>query len=107
MAAISKGQRGGELTEMAELAAAGAAAFTDDGNPVVSAGLMRRALQYSVLANRPLALHCEDPALSRGGHAHEGTVTASSVSAAIRPSGKASWSRATSLSPRSKTGRSI
>jgi dihydroorotase len=76
MAAISKGQRGGELTEMAELAAAGAAAFTDDGNPVVSAGLMRRALQYSVLANRPLVLHCEDPALSRGGHAHEGTVTA-------------------------------
>ena len=61
---------------MAELAAAGAAAFTDDGRPVVSAGLMRRALQYSALAGRPLALHCEEPALSRGGHAHEGSVSA-------------------------------
>ena len=76
MAAISKGQRGGELTEMVELAAAGAVGFTDDGRPVVSAGLMRRALQYSTLAGRPLALHCEDPALSAGGHAHEGAVAA-------------------------------
>ena len=54
----------------------GAAAFTDDGLPVVSAGLLRRALQYSGLAGRPLALHCEDPSLSRGGHAHEGAVSA-------------------------------
>src|SRR3990170_5962445 len=76
MAAISKGQLGGELTEMAELAAAGAAAFTDDGRPVVSAGLMRRALQYSGLTGLPLALHCEEPTLSRGGHAHEGAVSA-------------------------------
>ena len=76
MAAISKGQRGEELTEMAELAAAGAAAFTDDGRPVVSAGLMRRALQYGGLTSRRLALHCEEPALSRGGHAHEGVVSA-------------------------------
>jgi dihydroorotase len=76
MAAISKGQQGAELTEMVELAAAGAAAFTDDGRPVVSAGLLRRALQYSELAGRPLALHCEDPDLSRGGHAHEGGVAA-------------------------------
>ena len=76
MAAISKGQRGGELTEMVELAATGAAGFTDDGRPVISAGLMRRALQYSALTDLPLALHCEDPALSVGGHAHEGTVAA-------------------------------
>jgi dihydroorotase len=76
MAAISKGQRGEELTEMAELAAAGAAGFTDDGRPVVSAGLLRRALQYGELAGRPLALHCEEPTLSRGGHAHEGAVSA-------------------------------
>ena len=76
MAAISKGQAGEELSEMSELAATGAAAFTDDGKPVVSAGLMRRALQYSALAGRPLALHCEEPALSRGGHAHEGRVSA-------------------------------
>jgi dihydroorotase len=76
MAAISKGQRGEELTEMGELAAAGAAAFTDDGKPVVSAALLRRALRYSALAERPLALHCEEPTLSRGGHAHEGRVAA-------------------------------
>jgi dihydroorotase len=76
MAAISKGQRGEELTEMVELAAAGAAGFTDDGRPVASAALMRRALQYSALAGAPLALHCEDLDLSRGGHAHEGAVAA-------------------------------
>jgi dihydroorotase len=75
-AAISKGQRGQELTEMAELAAAGAIAFTDDGRPVASAGLMRRALAYSAVADRPLALHCEDPALSDGGQMHEGAVSA-------------------------------
>jgi dihydroorotase len=76
MAAISKGERGEELSEMAELAASGAAAFTDDGRPVVSAGLLRRALQYSALTDRLLALHCEEPELSRGGHAHEGEVAA-------------------------------
>jgi dihydroorotase len=76
MAAISKGQHGEELTEMAALASAGAAAFTDDGRPVTSAGLMRRALQYSALAGRPLALHCEEPALSARGHMHEGEVSA-------------------------------
>ena len=76
MAAISKGQQGEELTEMAELASAGAAAFTDDGRPVVSAGLLRRALQYSALTDLRLALHCEEPSLSQGGHAHEGAVSA-------------------------------
>jgi len=76
MAAISTGQRGEKLTEMAELAATGAVAFTDDGRPVESAGLMRRALQYSALTRRPLALHCEEPTLSRGGHVHEGLVSA-------------------------------
>jgi dihydroorotase len=76
MAAISKGQLGEELTELVELAAVGAAAFTDDGMPVVSAGLMRRALQYSALTEPRLAVHCEEPTLSRGGHAHEGAVAA-------------------------------
>jgi dihydroorotase len=76
MAAISKGQTGGELTEMADLAQAGAAAFTDDGRPVASGGLMRRALQYSALTARPLAVHCEEQTLSRNGHAHEGVVSA-------------------------------
>jgi dihydroorotase len=76
LAAISKGQRGEELTEMAELADAGAAGFTDDGRPVVSAGLLRRALRYRPLADRPLALHEEEPTLSRNGQMHEGVVSA-------------------------------
>src|SRR5207249_10509227 len=76
LAAISKGQRGAELTEMAELADAGAAGFSDDGVPVASAGLMRRALQYVRVTGRRLALHCEEPTLSRGGHMHEGAVSA-------------------------------
>ncbi len=76
MAAISKGQEGAELTEMGELADAGAAAFTDDGRPVVSSGLMRRALQYSPVAGRRVAVHCEEPTLTRGGQMHEGVVSA-------------------------------
>jgi dihydroorotase len=76
LAAITKGQEGGELTEMVELAERGAAGFTDDGRPVVAPGLMRRALQYGAAAERPLAVHCEEPTLSRGGHAHEGAVSA-------------------------------
>ena len=76
LAAISKGQEGGELTEMGELADRGAVAFTDDGRPVSSAGLMRRALQYSVVTGRKLALHCEEPTLSRSGQVHEGAVAA-------------------------------
>jgi dihydroorotase len=76
MAAISKGQRGEELTEMAELADAGATAFTDDGRPVESARLIRWALRYSAVAARPLALHCEEPTLSCGGQVHEGAVAA-------------------------------
>jgi dihydroorotase len=61
---------------MAELAASGAVAFTDDGRPVVSAGVLRRALQYSRLTDLCLALHCEEPSLSRGGQMHEGAVSA-------------------------------
>jgi dihydroorotase len=76
LAAITKGQEGGELTEMAELADAGAVAFSDDGRPVVAPGLMRRALQYGAVSGRKLALHCEEPTLSRGGHMHEGPVSA-------------------------------
>jgi dihydroorotase len=76
LAAISKRQEGGELTEMAELADAGAAGFTDDGRPVASAGLMRRALQYAAVTGRTVAVHCEDEALSRGGQVHEGPVSA-------------------------------
>ena len=76
LAAISRGQQGAELTEMVELAERGAAGFTDDGRPVESAGLLRRALQYHSAAGRRIAVHCEEPALSRAGQMHEGVVSA-------------------------------
>ena len=76
LAAISKGSEGGSLSEMGELAEAGAVGFSDDGRPVAEAGLMRRALQYGAITGRPLALHCEEPSLSRDGQIHEGAVSA-------------------------------
>jgi dihydroorotase len=76
LAAITRGQEGSELTEMAELADQGAAGFTDDGQPVVAPGLMRRALQYHSVTGRRLAVHCEERTLSREGQMHEGTVSA-------------------------------
>ena len=76
LAAITRDQRGAELTEMAALAAAGAAGFSDDGMPVSSPGLMRRALQYSAVTGRRIALHCEETTLSRDGQMHEGEVSA-------------------------------
>jgi dihydroorotase len=76
LAAITRGQHGEELTEMAELADAGAIAFSDDGVPVSSAGMMRRALQYAAVTGRKLALHCEERSLSHDGHVHEGSVAA-------------------------------
>jgi dihydroorotase len=76
LAAITKGQSGSELTEMAELADVGAAGFSDDGVPVSSPGLMRRALQYGAVTGRRIALHCEETTLSRDGQMHEGEVSA-------------------------------
>lgn len=76
LAAITKGQRGAELAEMGGLADAGAVGFTDDGRPVEAAGLMRRALQYVSAVGRRIAVHCEEPTLSHGGHVHEGRVSA-------------------------------
>jgi dihydroorotase len=75
LAAITKGQSGTELTEMAELAAEGAAGFSDDGFPVADAHRMRQALQYQRLAGLVLALHEEDPSLSGHGVVHEGAVS--------------------------------
>jgi dihydroorotase len=76
LAAITKSQAGSELTEMGELADAGAAGFTDDGVPVASPGLMRRALQYAAVAGRRIAVHCEETTLSHQGQMHEGDVSA-------------------------------
>jgi dihydroorotase len=76
LAAITKGQSGAELTEMGELAAAGAVGFSDDGVPVAAPGLMRRALQYGAVTGKRIAVHCEERTLSRDGQMHEGEVSA-------------------------------
>jgi len=76
LAAITRGLEGAELTEMAELREAGALGFTDDGRPVQSAGMLRKALQYQRLCGGVLTLHEEDVSLSRGGVMREGAVSA-------------------------------
>jgi dihydroorotase len=76
LASITRNLEGTVLTEMAELRDAGALGFTDDGKPVVSAGMLRKALQYQRLCGGVIALHEEDPALSGDGVMHEGAVSA-------------------------------
>jgi len=73
---VSKERTGEELAELADLAAGGAVAFSDDGAPVHHAGLMRRALEYSTMLDRPVINHMEEPALNPGGQMHEGEVSA-------------------------------
>jgi dihydroorotase len=70
--AITKGRQGSELAEMGGLVEGGAVAFTDDDSPVVSAEVMRRALEYSRMFDKPILTHCEDLDLTRGGVMHEG-----------------------------------
>lgn len=72
IAAITKGQKGEELTDMADLKNAGAIAFSDDGQPVYDSQTMRHALEYSKLLNFLIIDHCEDKNLSRNGVMHEG-----------------------------------
>jgi dihydroorotase len=76
LASVTRGLSGAELTEMAALRDGGALGFTDDGRPVVSAGILRKALQYQRLAGGVISLHEEDPALSGAGVMHEGAVSA-------------------------------
>jgi dihydroorotase len=76
MPAITRELQGEQLTEMAELRQEGAVGFTDDGRPVQSAGMLRKALQYQRLCGGVIALHEEDPTLSRGGAMLEGAVSA-------------------------------
>jgi dihydroorotase len=76
LAAITRSLDGQELTEMAELRERGALGFTDDGRPVRSAGMLRKALAYQRLCGGIVALHEEDPELSADGAMHEGAVSA-------------------------------
>lgn len=72
IAAITRGLKGEELVDMADLAAAGAVAFSDDGQPVQSSQVMRRALEYSKILDALIIDHCEDKNLSGDGVMHEG-----------------------------------
>jgi dihydroorotase len=76
LATVTRGMEGEELTEMAEIRGAGAVGFSDDGLPVRSARILRRALQYQRLCGGTIALHEEDPELSGDGVMHEGPVSA-------------------------------
>ncbi|HNW60516.1 MAG TPA: dihydroorotase [bacterium] len=75
IAAVTKKREGKEITEMAELIRAGAVAFSDDGSPVKSAAVMRRALEYSNMYEVPVIDHCEEPELAAGGQMHEGWMS--------------------------------
>jgi len=72
---VSKGQEGKELAEMGDMVDAGAVAFSDDGKPVATAQMMRRALEYSKIFGVPIIDHCEEPTLVDGGVIHEGPVS--------------------------------
>src|SRR5688572_8887570 len=70
--AVSMGSKGQQLSELADQKAAGCVAFSDDGHPVATALLMRRALEYAGMLGVPVIDHCEDPSLKGDGVVHEG-----------------------------------
>ena len=74
--AVSIGSKGEQLAELGEQKTAGCVAFTDDGRPVATALLMRRALEYAGMLGVPIINHCEDPSLKGDGVAHEGYFAA-------------------------------
>ncbi len=72
IAAITRGLKGEEITDMMDLRSGGAVAFSDDGQPVSSSKMMRRALEYSKISQSLIIDHCEDKDLSMHGVMHEG-----------------------------------
>ena len=73
--AVTRGSRGDELCELGDLRDAGCVAFSDDGRPVASARMMRRALEYARGLSLPIVDHCEDPSLSERASMNEGLVS--------------------------------
>jgi dihydroorotase len=74
IAAVTRGRKGEELTEMGDLLDGGAVAFSDDGNCIANANTMRCALEYSRSFDSLIIQHAQDPDLSAGGLTHEGPV---------------------------------
>ncbi|HOL45366.1 MAG TPA: dihydroorotase [Candidatus Saccharicenans sp.] len=75
IASVSRGEQGQELSPMAELASAGAAGFSDDGQPITSSALMRKAMEIAASLGLPLIDHCEEKSLSRNGVINEGRIS--------------------------------
>jgi dihydroorotase len=75
IACVSRNREGKELAEIGRLVEAGAVAFSDDGAPVADAGLMRRALEYCRMFDKPILNHAEVPELAENGVMHEGLVS--------------------------------
>jgi dihydroorotase len=75
VAAVTKGQGGEMLNDFGDLRAAGAVGISDDGLPVASGEVMRRALEYALYQGLTVISHCEDRSLSKGGVMHEGVVS--------------------------------
>lgn len=73
--AVTRGLKGEELAELGLMARAGAVAFSDDGRPIANSRLMRRALDYCRMLDRPIISHCEDPELTRAALMNEGPVS--------------------------------
>jgi dihydroorotase len=73
--AVTAGRKGEHLAPLAELSAAGVVGFSDDGDPVHDAEIMRRALEYSGMFDHPVIQHAQDPSLTHGGVMHEGVVS--------------------------------
>lgn len=72
--AVTVGRKGKKLADMAEMASAGAIGFSDDGDPVADANLMRQALSYASGLGLPVINHCQEPSLTRGAQMNEGDV---------------------------------
>jgi dihydroorotase len=75
IACVTVGRKGEHIAPLAELAAAGAVGFSDDGDPVFDAEVMRRALEYSAMFGKPVIQHAQEPSLSKGGVMNEGYMS--------------------------------
>ena len=100
IAAATRGLRGEVMTEMMALREAGAVAFSDDGAVIMDAGVMRRVLEYSKMADAPVVVHAEDCALRGGGVVNEGPVATRLGLPGDPAAAERSWSPETCGSPR-------
>jgi len=75
VAAVTKDRKGEQLAPLAELSEAGAVGFTDDGDPVHDAEIMRRAMEYAAMYGRPIIQHAQDMPMTKGGAMNEGFVS--------------------------------